>query len=123
MKYIKLILAAVFGFGAIVQVNDPDPLVWILMYGVASAMCVYSMIRPAVYGPPVVVGLIALVWAITLAPGVVGDIPFGDMFSAWEMKDTGIEQSREMYGLLLIAASMLGIAYANKRTRRGTATS
>ena len=54
-------------------------------------------------------------WAATLAPRVVGRVPFSDMFGAFEMKDVGIEESREMYGLLIIAAWMALIALRARR--------
>jgi hypothetical protein len=49
---------------------------------------------------------------------VFGKIPFGDMFGAFEMKNTGIEESREMYGLLLVAIWMGAVAVTAWRRRR-----
>jgi hypothetical protein len=66
---------------------------------------------------PAVTGLGALGWAATIAPRVLGKVPFGDMFGAFEMKNTGIEESREMYGLLLIAIWMGAVAVTAWRRR------
>jgi hypothetical protein len=38
------------------------------------------------------------------------------MFGAWEMKDTGVEESREMYGLLIVAGWMVVLTIANRRS-------
>ena len=109
-----------FAFGAAVQLNDPDPARWIAVYGLAAVACVLSLLRRLHWTFPALLCLVALAWAATLAPGVVGRVPFGDMFGAFEMKNVGIEESREMYGLLIIAAWMAGLTVrARWRTHLG----
>lgn len=95
-----------FVFSLVVQVNDPDPLPWMLIYGAAAVTCLLSIIGRLPWQLPVVVGIIALAWAATIAPRVIGQVPFQDMFAEFEMKDIGVEESREMYGLLLIGGWM-----------------
>lgn len=103
-------MLGLFAFGAIVQVNDPDPLPWMLVYGAAAAACLLAMLRRARWWFPAAVAAACIVWAATIAPRVIGQVPFRDMFGAFEMKDTGVEESREMYGLFLIALWMVVIA-------------
>lgn len=113
------VFLVMFAFGVAVQFNDPDPLRWILIYGLAATACVLSLrgsLRPFL---PTAVGGLSLLWALSLAPRVVGRVPFGDMFGAFEMKNVGIEESREMYGLLLIAIWMAVVAW---RARAGLGT-
>jgi len=44
------------------------------------------------------------------------------MFTEFEMKNAGVEESREMYGLLIVAAWMAAVAVAARlRSARGTA--
>jgi len=105
-----------FGFGAVVQVNDPDPARWIAVYALAAAACLLSLLRRLHWTLPAILCAVASVWAATLAPRVVGRVPFSDMFGAFEMRNVGIEESREMYGLLIIAAWMAVLAV---RTSRG----
>ncbi len=112
------VMMLLFTFGAAVQVNDPDPLRWIAVYALAAAACLLSLLRCLRWPLPALLCAIALVWAATLAPNVAGRVPFGDMFGAFEMKNVGIEESREMYGLLIIAAWMAVLAL---RARRGSA--
>jgi hypothetical protein len=64
--------------------------------------------------------VVTLAWAVTLAPHVVGRVPFGEMFGAFEMKNVGIEESREMYGLVIIAAWMAVLALRAQRQNRRT---
>ena len=95
-----------FLFSVIVQVNDPDPLAWMAIYGAAAVACVLSLMNRVPWWLPVIIGLVALGWAFSIAPRVIGQVPFLDMFAEFEMKDIGVEESREMYGLLLIAGYM-----------------
>lgn len=96
------IMFAAFGMSVIVQYNDPDPLVWMLMYG-AAAVATFLRFRGQLHwGISLTVGLIALVWAATLAPHVIGKVGFSEMFESYEMKSTPVEMAREMGGLLII---------------------
>jgi hypothetical protein len=104
------LMLLLFTFGAVVQVNDPDPARWIAVYALAAATCLLSLLRRVHWTLPVVVGAVALLWAATLAPRVVGRVPFREMFGAFEMRTAGIEESREMYGLLIIAVWMAVLA-------------
>jgi len=110
------IMLLLFAFSVIVQVNDPDPLRWMAIYGGAALVCGLAMARRARWWAAALVGLAALVWAATIAPRVVGSVPFADMFGAFEMKNAAVEESREMYGLLLVAGWMAVIAAISLRS-------
>jgi hypothetical protein len=110
------VMLLLFTFGAAVQVNDPDPVRWIAVYALAAAACMLSLLRRLRWPLPGLLCAITLVWAATLAPRVVGRVSFREMFGAFEMRSVGIEESREMYGLLIIAAWM---AVLTLRARRG----
>jgi hypothetical protein len=107
-----------FVLSVVVQLNDPDPLPWAAIYGAAAAACLLNLKGRGRWWMPAGIGLLALVWSIALAPGVLGQVPFTSMFGAWEMENAGIERSREMYGLLLIAAWMAVLAIPAFRSRR-----
>lgn len=109
---------ALFILSVAVQVNDPDPAAWMAIYAAAGAACALSLVRRPTIVIPAVVAAIALAWASTLLPRVIGRVPFLSMFDAWEMKDLGIEESREMYGLLIIAGWMTVLAIRSWRARR-----
>jgi hypothetical protein len=104
------VFLAMFLFSVAVQFNDPDPFVWSAIYGLAAVACALSLagrLRPWF---PAVVGIAALLWAATIAPRVIGRVPFLEMFGAFEMKDLAVEESREMYGLGLVALWMTALA-------------
>jgi hypothetical protein len=99
-----------FAFSVVVQLPDPDPWAWMAIYGLAAVACALVLKRRGHWIVPALVAGWALIWAAAIAPRVIGVVPFGDMFGAFEMADTGIEESREMYGLLLVAAWMVVLA-------------
>ena len=104
------IMLVLFTFSVIVQFNDPDPFRWAAMYAAAGVACALSLARRLPWWLPVAIAAVALAWAATLAPRVIGEVRFLDMFGAFEMKSVAIEESREMYGLALIAAWMVVLA-------------
>lgn len=91
------LLLLLFAVAAIVQYNDPDPVLWVTLYGVAAACCaLYALGRlPA--------GLAALLsggytlGALYLLGRIVGPGAFFD------------ETGREMMGLMEGAREMLGL--------------
>jgi hypothetical protein len=102
----NIVMMLVFVASAVLQLNDPDPLAWIAVYAAAAVMCGLELTGRlrAIY--PILLGLTALAWAATVAPRVLGKVPFSAMFAEFEMHDLGIEESREMYGLLIVAVWM-----------------
>lgn len=112
------VMLLLFAFAAVVQVNDPDPFAWTLIYGLAVVACVLAILRRGHWLVPVSIAALAVIWAAAISPRVLGQVPFLDMFGAFEMRDAGIEESREMYGLLLVAVWLTVIA-VNARRRAG----
>jgi Transmembrane family 220, helix len=99
-------MAAVFLFAAAVQYNDPDPVRWMAIYGLAALVCGLALAGRLPRLAPIVVGLAALIWAATIAPGVVGRVSVGDLFESFTMKSQPVEEAREMGGLLIVTAWM-----------------
>ena len=116
-KVADVVFLLLFMFSVVVQYNDPDLYVWMAIYGAAAVACFLSLRNRLPRWLPMVVALAAILWATTILPRVLGKVPFLDMFAAWEMKDTGIEESREMYGLFLVAGWMLILAWRRLRSR------
>lgn len=124
-KPLNYLLLALFVFSVIVQYNDPDPWVWMTIYGLAAAACLVALKQPGQWLLSGALLLLTAVWAATLAPRVLGRVAFGELFEAWEMKDLRVEEAREFGGLLIVATWMLVLflrARQTKLTRRDTAT-
>ena len=111
------VMLLAFVFSVIVQFNDPDPLLWAAIYAVAALVCWLEIRRRTNPWFPAIIAAAALTWAATIAPRVIGKVPFGAMFAEFEMADIGVEESREMYGLALIALWMIAVASAAWRRR------
>jgi transmembrane protein TMEM220 len=114
----NVVAALLFAASVAVQVNDPDPLPWMAIYGGAAIIALLECTRRVRPVFPALLSVTALGWAATVAPRVIGKVPFTEMFGAFEMKNVGVEESREMYGLLLVALWMAAVALAGWRRRK-----
>ena len=109
------VMTAAFLFSVAVQYNDPDPVQWMLIYGLAALACVLRLDGRLRWYLPAAVGATALGWAVSLAPDVIGKTSFGDMFQSFHMINTIVEEAREMGGLLIVAAWMGVLVFASKQ--------
>ena len=119
----NVVLALVFAVGALVQLNDPDPLAWVAMYLAAALACGLAAAGRLAWRIPALVGAVALVWSLALAPVVLGQVGAGELVETWQMKDVRVERGREMYGLLLILAWMAVLTVVAIRRRETPAAS
>jgi hypothetical protein len=117
MRAAAVIFGLLFLLGAAVQYNDPDPLGWALMYLAASGTSFAAAWGRLPRAVPMVVAVVALAWAALLAPGVLGRGGFAAMFGAWEMANTGVEEAREFWGLVIIAGWMAALAAVRRPGR------
>jgi hypothetical protein len=101
------LMAALFAFAVVVQLNDPDPAIWIAVYGAAALVAAMTARKGQ---PPRVaaglVGVVALAWGTWLALGIPAGNVYARMFDAWEMTSAPIEEARETIGLFIVAAWM-----------------
>lgn len=116
MRVVAGSFAALFLLAVAVQWNDPDPLAWMLGYGVAawlSLMACFGRI-------PVVANALAavafLAWFATLA----GSLPAAPSaaFTSFEMQSASHEEPREAVGLLLAAGWTGALALVGRRRDR-----
>jgi len=99
-------MSVIFAICVALQWNDPDPYLWMPMYGAAMVACILASLSRLRPWMSATVGIVALVWAITIAPDVFGHASFGDMFQSMKASNPSIEASREMYGLLIVVLWM-----------------
>jgi hypothetical protein len=105
MKIVNLLLAVMFMLFAFVQINDPDPLLWIAIYGVMAAICVMAAFR--YYIKPMLWILLAcfVVYMAILWPGMsewLGQDDKSVLFDeGMKMQFPYVEESREFLGLLI----------------------
>jgi hypothetical protein len=113
----SFLMVVLFVYAAALQYNDPDPVRWAAIYLLAAAVCLLYIVGRLSWYIAWVIGLIALVWAGTIAPGVWGQVSLAQMFETWKMTNPVVEEAREMCGLLIVAGWMavLGIATFGER--------
>lgn len=121
MKYLSIFFALMFLAFAALQVNDPDPILWILIYGIMAVVSVMAIFD--FYNSKLLIGLavLFLVYMVILFPGVAEwfrqddkSVLFDDVM---KMEHPYIEESREFLGLLicqLVLATYIFRAFRRK---------
>lgn len=105
MKILNLVLAAMFVVFAFLQINDPDPVVWILIYGAMAVTCVLAAFGHYYYA--VLIGLLILFtgYSFVFLDGVREWLRSDDKSMLFDdiakMQYLYIEESREFLGLLI----------------------
>lgn len=105
MKVVNLLLAVMFLSFAFVQLNDPDPIVWILIYGSMAVVCIMAAFRyflkPLLF--VLLVGFIA--YSFVFLDGVMEWFTQKDKTVLFDdiakMQHPYIEESREFLGLMI----------------------
>jgi phosphatidylserine synthase len=116
---VSAVMTALLALGVLVQYNDPDPIQWMAIYGAA---CVLSALVVARRRVPIwaiaAVGIVAVLWGALIGQGAFGRSHFAEMFESWEMKAPAVEEAREAWGLMIIAAWMAVLAIWTRAGRR-----
>lgn len=110
---------AVFVAFAALQYNDPDPVQWMAMYGLAAVACGVAAVRARIdFRLPMFVAAAALIWVVVDLPDVIGQKSFiAGMRLGEGMMDPQTEVSREVGGLVIVALAMLPLSIASFRRR------
>ena len=90
----------------------------VTIYGAAGLICILAIRETNVILLPPIVGVIALVWALMLAPQVIGKASFGDIFILREMEREYVGVGRQMTGLWVVAfwMAMVTIVFLHPRS-------
>ena len=101
MRIASGLMAALFVWAAVLQLNDPDPLRWILAYLVAALISAAVAFGRASVLASAVAAIVFASWFLALAPTLLG--AESDAFTSFRMKESQHEQPREAIGLALCA--------------------
>ena len=108
MTFANGVFLVVFLLCVAVQWNDPDPVGWMAIYGAAALCCVLFALRKLPFYFPAVTALVALLWSLLILPEVWGKpIPVREVFSLVHMISAGVEEVREIGGLLIVFGWMV----------------
>lgn len=111
-RLVNAVMAALFAVSAVLQLNDPDPAGWFLLYGAAATSALLATLRAKAWVLAAPTAAAAGIWAIALRVAMNELAPFSTLFQELEMKTPLIEETRELFGLGLIALWMLVICVA-----------
>ena len=100
-------MAALLGLSAALQYNDPDPLIWIAVYGAGAIVSILLPGKRALAIPAGLLGLVTAAWAIYLVQSVWGQIAVTDLTSKMSEKGGAVEVGREAGGLAIQAVWLL----------------
>jgi peptidoglycan/LPS O-acetylase OafA/YrhL len=112
MRYVNGFFFVLLLLFAAVQYNDPDAILWILIYGIPAVWAGLAAFRPARFAHSQPLLAIFGVTLLALAAGAVYDWP-QSIADWWDN-----EVVREGLGLIIAVAALLVVAYTLWRTRR-----
>jgi len=113
-KIIKLGLGFIYLVFAAVQYNDPDPLLWILVYCLVAGILIYGAFAKVSKKIPLVILVLLGSFSLTLLPGFiewVGLPEKQEIFGEMVYKKPYIEETREFLGLWI---AWFGVFYLYK---------
>ena len=102
-KIIVILFGILFIVSAALQYNDPDPLIWIVIWGIAGIVTLAFAFNRISFPIPLVMGVAALIGFFYMYPEKFEGFEIG----AGDIKN--IEEAREAFGLLIIAVVMLAL--------------
>jgi len=105
-------MAALFLTSAIIQYNDPDPLMWIVIYTLAAIVSIFFALGRISYLIPLLSGVLALVGSYFLFPAKFEGFEIG----AGDIKN--IEEGREAWGFIILAVVMFIFAIRTRLTSK-----
>lgn len=113
-KSLSIVFGLLFILFAAFQYNDPDPEVWIPIYGFAAMACFMAYARVGRWWFFAAMALVYVVAAYYQWPPVFE----GFLFSEVGMRSMNIEMAREAGGLAICAAVMVLLAFLTRQPVR-----
>ncbi len=116
-KILHILLALVFAAFAYLNLNDPDPLIWVSAYGAVALLFALSVGIWSDYRATGTLAVLLLVWMLTLLPGMFAWFRDGMPSITEEMKATEphIEVVREFLGLLIAVLALVYLFMAQRK--------
>jgi Transmembrane family 220, helix len=116
LRPLNIGMTIIFLLCAVVQYNDPDPMQWMTIYGVAAAACVLALRGRLSALVAALIAAAALTWAAAVARGVVGRISLAEILTLSNVAPLA-EEGRETLGLLMVGLWMIVLAIAMRKPR------
>lgn len=111
-KIFAILFGILFIVSAALQYNDPDPLAWMMIWGLAGILVLAFVFNRVSYPVLLVAGIAALIGFFYSYPEKFEGFEIGE----GDLKN--IEEGREAFGLLSIAIVMLVLAIRGFITKK-----
>lgn len=115
-RLLAALMCGVFLLSAAVQWNDPDPWLWMPLYGLAAALAALGAAGRLPLWPNAAALVLFLGFFAFWAPSLLG--ARRDAFAHWRMQSSADEAAREAGGLALCAAWSTVQTVLARRARR-----
>lgn len=112
MKFINVLFVLVFSASALVQYNDPDPLIWMGIYGYGALLCFMAILgkdKRVWHYFGLVVYLSYALYLFVAPHGVlswIADHGVSDITGTMSAEKPWIEFAREFFGLLILSFAL-----------------
>lgn len=120
MRVVNFLLAVVFLIFAFLQINDPDPLIWILIYGAMAVVCIMAMFSFYPLRFMFILLVVYVGYSVTYFDGVSEWLRQDNKAALFDnlakMEHWWIEEAREFLGLMICVVVLVG--YIIKARRR-----
>lgn len=119
MRIVNFVLAIIFLLFAFVQVNDPDPIIWILIYGAMAVLSIMAIFE--FYPRKFIIGLLVLytAYSIVYIPGVMEWLKQDNKALLFDdvakMQYPYVEEAREFLGLLICIIVLVVFVIRSRR--------
>jgi hypothetical protein len=123
MKYLNIFFALMFMAFAFLQVNDPDPALWIIIYGTMAVVSVMAIFESYNRKVLIVLAVFFVGYCIFLLPGVSEWLRQDNLSVLFDegmkMQYLYVEEAREFLGLVICLLVL--ILYLFRAFRQKTA--
>ncbi len=117
-RFFKLFLGILFLAFAYLQMNDPDPALWVIIYGTVGVVCILAALRGVSKRLLLAFIFILLIYAATLIPGFFTWLTGPDkeeIFGEMIYDRPYIEETREFLGLLMAVGALVFVYFSPRK--------
>jgi hypothetical protein len=122
MKIFNIVFALIFLLFAFVQFNDPDPILWIAIYGAMAALCIMAVFNRYPQRVYLVLLVLLVGYSTLLIPSVLVWLRqehLTDLFDeVAKMEHLYIEESREFLGLMICVSVLLFYLVKTRKSQK-----
>ena len=119
-RFLPLLLGLAMLVFALVQINDPDPLIWVTYYAAIACACTIAAYRPLHRAVFLALAAVTAAGVVLTLPGFFDWLlnrPTSDLWAPMSADRMYIEHSRELLGLLIAGGFLVAVDRLSRRGR------